>query len=61
MAPEEKKTEMWGARLDRRYRVSPQLCPGYQAVRSVPLSPWLPLAPSEFIVLRRLEHSPAAR
>ena len=45
MAPEEKESGMWGRSLDRPYRVSSQLATGYESIRKVPLSPWLPLAP----------------
>jgi hypothetical protein len=55
MDPDERKGLNWGESLDRRYRVSPHLAPGYQAVRTVPLSPWLPLAPIQFIVSKRID------
>src|SRR5262249_13627892 len=61
MAPEEKSGNMWGARVDRPYRVSSYVAPGYEVLRSVPLSPWLPLAPKEFIVTKRIKLSSAAR
>ena len=50
-----------GSALDRPYRVSAILTPGYEAIGKVPLSPWLPLAPGEFIVSRRIDPSSPAR
>ncbi len=55
MAPEEREGNTWGESLDRRYRVSPHLATGYESIRKVPLSPWLPLAPREFIVSKRID------
>ena len=61
MSPQEKKGALWGVVLDRPYRVSPRLAPGYESIRKVPLSPWLPLAPTEFIVSKRIDPSSPAR
>jgi dolichyl-phosphate-mannose-protein mannosyltransferase len=58
---EEKMGNMWGKSLDRPYRVSSHLATGYEAIRKVPLSPWLPLAPSEFIVSKRIDPSSPAK
>jgi hypothetical protein len=61
MAPEEKESGMWGKSLDRPYRVSSHLATGYEVIRKVSLSPWLPLAPSEFVVSRKIDPSSSAR
>jgi hypothetical protein len=58
MTIEEKRAGLWGATLDRSYRVSCRVAPGYEAIRTVSLSPWLPLAPTEFIVSKRTGPSP---
>ncbi len=61
MSAVERAGGLWGASLDRPYRVSSNLAEGYEIISKVPLSPWLPLAPAEFIVSRRTGPGSAAR
>jgi hypothetical protein len=61
MSPKEIRFEPWGESIDRPYRVSAHLATGYEVIRKVSLSPWLPLAPSEFIVSKRIDPSPPGR
>jgi hypothetical protein len=62
MEPPEKLGRLWGhAGLDRPFRVSAHVATGYELVRKVPLSPWLPLAPTEFIVSKRIGREPAGK
>jgi hypothetical protein len=61
MDPLEKQGEVWGQSLERPYRVSAYVADGYEFFRKVPLSPWLPLAPTELIVSKRRDPGSTAR
>jgi Dolichyl-phosphate-mannose-protein mannosyltransferase len=47
--------------LDKPYRIAVSPATGYEVIRRVPLSPWLPLAPIELILMKRAGTSSPAK
>ena len=47
--------------LDKPYRVAVSPMTGYEVIRRLPLSPWLPLAPRELVLLKKVGVSSPAR
>ncbi len=47
--------------LDKSYRIALSPSTGYDVIRRIPLSPWLPLAPGELVLLKKAGTSPPAR
>ena len=52
---------MDGVVLDKPYRIAVSPATGYEVIRQVPLSPWLPLTPIELVVMKKVGTSSPAR
>ena len=61
LTPEERSGRIGNFLLNRNYRIAVSPAAGYEVVREVFLSPWLPLAPSKLVVLKKLGTTPASR
>jgi hypothetical protein len=45
---------LYGLLLDKPYRIAVSPAIGYEVIRRVPLSPWLPLTPVELVVMKKV-------
>jgi len=61
MTRQEREGEIYGKLLDKAYRIAVSPATGYEVIRQVPLSPWLPLTPSELVVMKKIGGSSPAR
>jgi len=46
--------------LDKTYRIAVSSATGYEVIRKVPLSPWLPLTPTELVLMKKVGASSPA-
>jgi hypothetical protein len=53
MSQQERDGRIYGVVLDKLYRIAVSPAAGYEVVRNVPLSPWLPLAPQRLILMKK--------
>ncbi len=61
MTQTERDGKIYGKILDKTYRIAVSPAPGYEVIRHVRLSPWLPLAPSELVVMKKVGASSPAK
>jgi hypothetical protein len=61
MTRQEREGQFYGGRLDKPYRIAVSPASGYEAIRQVPLLPWLPLTPIELVVMQKAGTSSPAR
>ena len=61
MTREEREGEIYGKVLDKPYRIAVSPATGYEVIRQVPLSPWLPLTPVELVVMKKIGTSSPAK
>ena len=54
MTRREREGEIFGEVLDKPYRIAVSPATGYEVIRQVPLSPWLPLTPIELVLMKKV-------
>jgi hypothetical protein len=60
MSQREQDGLAYGMVLDKTYRIAVSPATGYEVIYKVPLSPWLPLTPSELVLMKKIGASSPA-